>query len=38
MERCWPEPLIQINPDYKRTTTVGALVASGALEERPYGA
>ena len=29
--RYWPEPLIQINPSYKRTTDVGALVASGVL-------
>lgn len=30
-ERYWPEPLIQINPSYKRTTTVGELAASGVL-------
>ena len=29
--RYWPEPLIQINPSYKRTTDVGRLVASGVL-------
>ena len=29
--RYWPEPLIQINPSYKRTTDVGSLVASGVL-------
>jgi len=30
-ERYWPEPLIQINPNYKRTTTVEDLVASSTL-------
>lgn len=30
--RYWPEPLIQINANYRRTTTVGALVDAGALE------
>ena len=30
-DRYWPEPLIQINPSYKRSTDVGALVASGVL-------
>lgn len=30
--RYWPEPLVQINPAYKRTTTVADLVASGALD------
>ena len=25
-DRYWPEPLIQINPSYKRTTSVGARV------------
>lgn len=30
-ERYWPEPLIQINPSYKRTTDVKSLVARGAL-------
>src|SRR5580700_3546423 len=29
--RYWPEPLIQINPSYRLTTTVGALTASGVL-------
>jgi hypothetical protein len=29
--RFWPEPLIQINPSYRRTTTVAALVESGLL-------
>ena len=32
LDRYWPEPLIQINPSYKRSTDVGALVASGVLE------
>lgn len=31
-KRYWPEPLIQINPNYKRTTTVADLVAGGALD------
>ena len=31
-ERYWPEPLIQINPSYKRSTDVGALVANGILD------
>jgi hypothetical protein len=30
--RYWPEPLIQVNPNYKRTTTIDSLVASGVLE------
>ena len=30
-DRYWPEPLIQINPSYKRSTDVGALVANGVL-------
>ena len=30
--RYWPEPLIQINPSYKRSTDVGTLVANGALD------
>ena len=30
--RYWPEPLIQINPSYKRSTDVGALVANGVLD------
>ena len=29
--RYWPEPLIQINPSYRRTTDVAALVAKGML-------
>ena len=28
----WPEPLIQINPSYKRSTDVGALVADGVID------
>jgi hypothetical protein len=31
-QRYWPEPLIQINPSYKRSTDVAALVAAGLLE------
>ena len=31
-ERYWPEPLIQINPSYKRSTDVGALAADGVLD------
>ena len=31
-DRYWPEPLIQINPSYKRSTDVGALVAGGVLD------
>ena len=27
----WPEPLIQINPSYRRSTDVGALVGNGVL-------
>ena len=30
--RYWPEPLIQINPSYKRSTDLGALVAAGVLD------
>ena len=30
--RYWPEPLIQINPSYKRSTDVGTLVADGILD------
>jgi len=29
--RYWPEPLIQINPSYKRSTDVGTLVANGVV-------
>lgn len=31
-KRYWPEPLIQVNPNYKRSTTVEALVADGTLD------
>ena len=31
-ERYWPEPLIQINPSYKRSTNVGTLVTNGVLD------
>ena len=31
-ERYWPEPLIQINPSYRRSTDVGALVTNGVLD------
>lgn len=31
-ERYWPEPLLQINPNFKRTTDVRSLVAQGALD------
>ena len=31
-QRYWPEPLIQINPSYKRTTDVGALAANDVLD------
>ncbi len=30
-DRYWPEPLIQINPSYKSSTDVGAMVADGVL-------
>ena len=33
-ERYWPEPLIQINPSYRRSTTIDKLAASGALDPR----
>src|SRR5262245_5680196 len=33
-ERYWPEPLIQINPNYKRSTSIEALVSAGVLEPR----
>jgi ATP-dependent helicase YprA (DUF1998 family) len=32
--RFWPDPLIQINPNYKRGTSLEALVAGGALDPR----
>ena len=31
-ERYWPEPLIQINPSYRRSTSIEALVTGGVLE------
>ena len=31
-DRYWPEPLIQINPSYQRSTDVGAMVASDVLD------
>ena len=31
-QRYWPEPLIQINPSYKRSTDVGALAESGVVD------
>ena len=31
-DRYWPEPLIQINPSYRRSTDVGALVTNGVLD------
>ncbi len=31
-ERYWPEPLIQINPSFRRTTTVEKLTSNGMLE------
>jgi Lhr-like helicase len=33
-ERYWPEPLIQINPQYKSSTSVDQLVDAGFLEPR----
>ena len=33
-DRYWPEPLIQINPSYKRTTTVEALARNGVLHAK----
>lgn len=32
--RYWPEPLIQINPSFRRATTVEALAAEGALQPK----
>jgi Lhr-like helicase len=32
--RFWPEPLIQINPNYKRGQALETLIASGALDPR----
>src|SRR5262245_11586013 len=31
-ERYWPEPLIQINPSYKRSTDIRSLVDRGVLD------
>jgi len=31
-KRYWPEPLIQINPNYKRTKSVAKLVSEGTLD------
>ena len=31
-QRYWPEPLIQINPSYKRSTDVGALAEKGVVD------
>lgn len=36
-DRYWPEPLIQINPQYKRSTTVDAETAAGTLHPKPHG-
>src|SRR5262249_52355666 len=33
-DRYWPEPLIQINPSYRRTTTVAGLAAAGVLHRQ----
>src|SRR5216117_1209597 len=33
-DRYWPEPMIQINPSYKQSTTIEALVKAGVLEAR----
>ena len=33
-ERDWAEPLIQINPSYRRSTTIDRLAASGTLNPR----
>jgi Lhr-like helicase len=32
--RFWPEPLLQINPSYKRGANIEALIAGGALDPR----
>jgi hypothetical protein len=32
--RFWPDPLLQINPNYKRGLSLETLIASGALEPR----
>jgi hypothetical protein len=33
-DRYWPEPLIQVNPNYRRSTSVDKLVEQGALDAR----
>lgn len=33
-DRYWPEPLIQVSPSYKRTTTVEALARNGVLHPK----
>lgn len=33
-ERYWPEPLIQINPNYMRSTSISALVEDGTLDPK----
>jgi hypothetical protein len=33
-DQFWPEPLIQINPNFKRTTSISELVTNGMLDER----
>ncbi len=35
--RYWPVPLIQVNPSYKRSTSIDVLVGSGVLD-RPAAA
>ena len=35
--RFWPEPLIQINPSYKRGVNLKTLIADGALDPRTGG-
>ena len=32
--RFWPEPLIQINPSYKRGANLEALISGGAIDPR----
>lgn len=31
-QKYWPEPLVQLNPNYRRTTSVAELVGKGVLE------
>jgi len=33
-DQFWPEPLIQINPNFKRTTSITEMVANGVLDAR----